>query len=105
MLLAESVVSDTEMGQGVTRTIRFDKELDEALQTIGRHEKMSVNAIVNKLVREYVEWDRYNEKIHIMEISPSVLSEPSKQALSTFPLLQAVITPEKFCRLVIPQGL
>ena len=62
------------MGQGVTRTIRFDKELDEALQNIGHHEKMSVNAIVNRLVREYVEWDRYNEKIHIVEISPSVLT-------------------------------
>ncbi len=62
------------MGQGATRTIRFDKGLDEALQTIGRHERMSVNAIVNRLVRRYVEWDRYNEKIHIVEISPSLLT-------------------------------
>ena len=63
------------MGLSATRTIRFDKGLDEALQTIGRHQKMSVNAIVNRLVREYVEWDRYNEKIHIMEISPTLLTE------------------------------
>ena len=63
------------MGLSATRTIRFDKGLDEALQTIGRHQKMSVNAIVNKLVREYVEWDRYNEKINIMEISPTLLTE------------------------------
>ncbi|MGD0638404.1 MAG: hypothetical protein ABSA72_10245 [Nitrososphaerales archaeon] len=63
------------MGLSATRTIRFDKGLDEALQTIGRNQKMSVNAIVNKLVREYVEWDRYNEKIHIMEVSPTLLTE------------------------------
>jgi hypothetical protein len=63
------------MGQGATRTIRFEKGLDEALQTIGRHQKMSVNAIVNRLVREYVEWERYNEKIHIMEVSPTLLTK------------------------------
>jgi hypothetical protein len=63
------------MGLSATRTIRFDKGLDEALQTIRRHQKMSVNAIVNKLVREYVEWNRYNEKIHIMEVSPTLLTE------------------------------
>jgi hypothetical protein len=63
------------MAGGTTRTVRFDKDLDEALQTIARNERVSVNSIVNGLVRKYVEWDRYSEKFRMAEISPTMLVE------------------------------
>jgi hypothetical protein len=66
---------DGEMGPSVTRTVRFDKELDEVLQTVAKNEKMSVNSLVGQMARRYVEWDRHSEKFNRMEIGPAVLVE------------------------------
>jgi hypothetical protein len=63
------------MDVSATRTIRLEKELDDALQTIAKKEKMTVNSIVSKMVRRYVEWDRHAEKFDTMEIGPAVLTE------------------------------
>lgn len=59
----------------VTRSIRIEKELDEALQKLAKNEKMTVNSIVGRQVRRYVDWDRYTEKFHMVEISPDLLQE------------------------------
>jgi hypothetical protein len=72
------------MAGGTTRTIRFDKDLDDALQAMARNERMSVNAIVNDLVRRYVGWDRYSDRVSV-EVSPSLLVE----VLSRFSLDEA----------------
>src|SRR5208337_1704808 len=61
------------MGLSATRTIRFERELDDVLQAISRHEKMAVNAIVNRAVRRYVEWDMHAERFDIVEVSPTLL--------------------------------
>jgi hypothetical protein len=55
--------------------MRLEKELDDALQTIAKNEKMTVNSIVSRMVRRYVEWDRHAEKFDTMEIGPAVLTE------------------------------
>ncbi|MDA4134494.1 MAG: hypothetical protein OK441_02880 [Thaumarchaeota archaeon] len=61
------------MGLNATRTIRFEKAVDEALQTIAKHEKMTVNAIVNSAVRRYVEWDIHAERFGMVEASPAIM--------------------------------
>lgn len=41
----------------VTRAIRVDEDLDKGLATIASKEGTSVNFIVNKALRKYVDWD------------------------------------------------
>jgi hypothetical protein len=57
-----------------TRTVRFDRELDKKLQEVANHSRMSVNAIVNRSVRQFLEWDRHAERFGIMQVSPTLLA-------------------------------
>jgi hypothetical protein len=42
---------------GVTRTLRVDEELDEAVVKRASQERISVNFLVNRCIRRFVEWD------------------------------------------------
>jgi len=57
-----------------TRTVRFDRELDMELQAIANHSKMTVNAVVNRSVRRFLEWDMHAERFGIMQASPTLLT-------------------------------
>jgi len=62
-----------------TRTIRFERELDNDLQKIAKHHRMTVNSIVNKSVKQYVEWDRHAEEFELVEIGPALLNKLMKR--------------------------
>ncbi|MDA4121938.1 MAG: hypothetical protein OK456_02010 [Thaumarchaeota archaeon] len=59
----------------ITRTIRLDKELDDVLQKIARDEKVTVNSIVNRCLRQFVDWDRHADKFGMATIRPALLTE------------------------------
>jgi predicted transcriptional regulator len=41
-----------------TRTIRIDDDLDDAIQKLAEKERSSANAVVNKALQRFVDWDR-----------------------------------------------
>jgi len=59
---------------GVTRTIRLEEDLDELLQKLAKDERATVNAVVNRAIRRYVEWDRHAQRFGMMAVRPAMLS-------------------------------
>lgn len=45
-----------------TRTIRMDKELAESVRKIAEKEGVSVNFLINRLLKKYMEWDAVEGK-------------------------------------------
>ena len=46
----------------VLRTIRIDRDLDEALDKDAEEHGVSENALISSILAKYIEWDRYAEK-------------------------------------------
>ena len=46
----------------ILRTIRIDKELDDALDKDAKEHSVSENAFVSSILVRYVDWDRYSQK-------------------------------------------
>jgi len=46
----------------VLRTIRIDKDLDDALDKDAEEHGVSENALISSILAKYIEWDRYAEK-------------------------------------------
>lgn len=59
----------------VTRTVRIDKDLDDRIQTLANHERMSVNALVNRSLGNLVEWDRFADFFGMMTFTPMLLED------------------------------
>ncbi len=51
-----------EKKKTILRTIRIDKDLDDALNKDAKEHGVSENALVSSVLAKYVEWDRYAEK-------------------------------------------
>jgi hypothetical protein len=60
------------MPKSVTRTVRLDDDLDKAIQNRAKDSNVSVNFLVNKLIRKFVDWDIPAEKLGIVHV-PAVL--------------------------------
>lgn len=54
-----------------TRTLRLDKDYDELLQRESKRGGMSVNALINKLIQQYVDTLRYYEDGKMISMSTS----------------------------------
>ena len=52
-----------EKGKTVLRTIRIDKELDDALYKDAQENDINENALISSILVKYIEWDRYAKKI------------------------------------------
>jgi predicted transcriptional regulator len=59
----------------VTRTIRLEKELDEALQRIAKSEKVTVNSLVNRSLTKFVDWDIHADKFGMIALRPALAIE------------------------------
>ena len=57
----------------VTRTVRIEKDLDDLIQTLANHERMSVNALVNKSLRNLADWDRFADFFGMMTFTPMLV--------------------------------
>ncbi|MGB6671580.1 MAG: hypothetical protein WBE34_04020 [Candidatus Nitrosopolaris sp.] len=51
-----------EKKKTILRTIRIDKDLDDALDKDANEHGVSENALISSILAKYVEWDRYAEK-------------------------------------------
>jgi hypothetical protein len=60
------------MPKNVTRTIRLDDDLDRAIQGRAREANVSVNFLVNRMIRKSIDWDIPSEKFGTAAV-PSVL--------------------------------
>ena len=56
--------------KSVTRTLRLDEDLDEALEKLAEEKGESVNVVAERALRKLVEWDRLAEKAGLVSISP-----------------------------------
>jgi ribosomal protein L25 (general stress protein Ctc) len=56
-------VQRKEKGKTVLRTIRIDKELDDALYNDAQENDINENALISSILVKYIEWDRYAKKI------------------------------------------
>jgi hypothetical protein len=59
----------------VTRTLRIEGELDSALQKFAQDEGISVNALANRIIRKYVQWDAYAKKFGFITNSSQQLQK------------------------------
>src|SRR3989475_11474431 len=60
-------------GKGsVTRSVRIEKDADERLRNLASQGDTSVNTLVNRALRKFVEWDAYGEKFGFITL-PSVI--------------------------------
>jgi hypothetical protein len=51
-----------EKKKTILRTIRIDKELDDALDRDAKEHGISENALISSILVRYIEWDRYSQK-------------------------------------------
>lgn len=63
------------MPKSVTRTLRLDDDVDEALEKLAQERGESVNAIVGRALRKLVEWDRLAGSAGLVLISPVTLAK------------------------------
>ena len=57
----------------VTRTIRVEEDVDNAISEFARKERVSANFLISKALRKFAEWDAYAEKFgNITLTSPGV---------------------------------
>lgn len=61
--------------KAVTRTIRLDGDTDEALSTLAEKERVSVNFLVNRALRKFIEWDVYAEKFGFLSMPASLVTK------------------------------
>ena len=60
-------------GKGsVTRSVRIEKDADERLRDLAGRGETSVNTLVNRALRKFVEWDAYGDKFGFITM-PSVI--------------------------------
>jgi len=57
----------------VTRTLRLDEDLDEALEKMAREEGESVNALASRSLRKLVEWDVLADKLGMVQMNAGTL--------------------------------
>ena len=57
----------------VLRTIRIDKELDDALYNDAQENDLNENALISSILVKYIEWDRYAKKIGRVTLPKEVL--------------------------------
>ena len=65
----------------VTRTVRMDEGIDDSLQVLAKERGVSVNFLVNRSLRKFVEWDSHGEKFGIVSL-PSAFVEHAMSYLT-----------------------
>src|SRR5579863_8411185 len=70
----KGVDSIATMPKSVTRTVRLDKDLDDAIQRRAAEEKITVNFIFNRTVRKLVEWDVPARKLGLVTTPEGLLN-------------------------------
>lgn len=63
-------------------TFRLDSNVIEELQTEADNREISLNVLVNQVLKRYAEWDRYENKIGMMPVPRMILSNLIDKSIS-----------------------
>ena len=63
-------------------TFRLDSKVIDELQTEADNREISLNVLVNQVLKRYAEWDRYENKIGMMPVPKVILSNLIDKAIS-----------------------
>ena len=55
-------------------TFRLDSKVIDELQAEEDNKELSLNVLVNQVLKRYAEWDRYENKIGMMPVSRVILT-------------------------------
>lgn len=82
-------MSEDERSGGVSQsrktrsvTFRIDASIIDELQTEADNREISLNVLVNQVLKRYSEWDRYESKIGMMPVPKIMLSTLIDKAIS-----------------------
>lgn len=75
----------------ITRTFRISKGWDDVLQLEAERQGLSVNVLVNKILRKYAIFDKWSDRYGIMELTTPVFRE----ILETVPEENLALAGEK----------
>jgi hypothetical protein len=76
----ESTSSQSRKSRSVT--FRLDSKVIDELQTEADNREISLNVLVNQVLKRYAEWDRYENKIGMMPVPRMMLSNIIDRAIS-----------------------
>jgi hypothetical protein len=65
--------------RGVTRTLRIDAEVDEALRAWSSREGVSISSFANRALRKHVEWDVYADRFGFVSVPEDALARMTAQ--------------------------
>jgi hypothetical protein len=63
-------------------TFRLDSKVIDEIQTEADSREISLNVLVNQVLKRYAEWDRYENKIGMMPVPRMILSNLIDKAIS-----------------------
>jgi hypothetical protein len=63
-------------------TFRLDSKIIDVLQAEADNREISLNVLVNQVLKRYSEWDRYENKIGMMPVPKVILSSLIDKAIS-----------------------
>ena len=63
-------------------TFRLDSKVIDELQTEADNREISLNVLVNQVLKRYADWDRYENKIGMMPVPRMILSNLIDKAIS-----------------------
>ena len=63
-------------------TFRLDSKVIDELRTEANNKEVSLNVLVNQVLKRYAEWDRYENKIGMIPVPRVILSNLIEQAIS-----------------------
>jgi hypothetical protein len=61
--------------KSVTRTVRLDEDIDEAMYREATNQKVTVNFLVTRALRKFIEWDLIGEKLGITSVFSTTLTK------------------------------
>ena len=57
-----------------TFTLRIDENIIKSLQNESRLQDISLNTLINKILKRYVEWDSYEPKVGMIPMTKPVIT-------------------------------
>src|SRR6266571_3014843 len=71
---SERTTGTSMPGKGsITRSVRIEKDADERLRQLADQGDTSVNTLVNRALRKFVEWDAFGEKFGFITLPSAML--------------------------------
>ncbi len=72
---ASNTLSLRGRARSVPTTFRVDADVFDAVSTLADKEKTSVNAVVNRALRRYVEWEIFAEKFGLQSVTGATITK------------------------------